>query len=50
MNKFETIATSVGRLVKEKNEAYGDSFGRAQEILTVLYPNGIHASSHSSVR
>ena len=49
MNKFETIATSVGRLVKEKNEAYGDSFGRAQEILTVLYPNGIQPEQYTDM-
>lgn len=38
---YKEIAESIGTLVGEKNEAYGDSFGRASEILEVLYPTGI---------
>ena len=30
----------------EKNEAYGDSFGKASEILNVLYPGGIEPSQY----
>ena len=39
---YEMIGTDVGRLVQEKNEAYGDSFGQACKILEVLYPGGIN--------
>jgi hypothetical protein len=38
---YTQIAESVGMLVSEKNEAYGDSFGKASQILDVLYPAGI---------
>jgi len=38
---YERIGTEIGRLVQEKNEAYGDSFGQACKILEVLYPEGI---------
>ena len=38
---YEKIGTEIGRLVKEKNEAYGDSFGQSSKILEVLYPEGI---------
>lgn len=38
---YESIGTQIGKLVQEKNEAYGDSFGQACKILEVLYPNGI---------
>tara|TARA_Y100000588_G_C14256496_1_gene925717 strand:+ start:867 stop:1148 length:282 start_codon:yes stop_codon:yes gene_type:complete len=38
---FEEIGRAIGALVKEKNLAYGDSFGRAEEIIRVLYPDGV---------
>ena len=38
---FEEIGQAVGTLVAEKNMAYGDSFGRAEEILKVLFPSGV---------
>lgn len=41
MKTYEEIAAEIGKLVQEKNEAYGDSFSRSGEILAVLYPNGI---------
>lgn len=41
MKNYEVIATEIGKLVQEKNEAYGDSFGQACRILEVLYPDGI---------
>lgn len=41
MKNFEEIGTEVGKLVLEKNLAYGDSFGQACKILKVLYPTGI---------
>jgi len=39
--KYEEIGTQVGKLVQEKNQAYGDSFSRSGEVLTILYPHGI---------
>jgi hypothetical protein len=38
---YEVIGTEIGKLVQEKNKAYGDSFGQACRILEVLYPEGI---------
>ena len=43
---YKQIAESIGTLVGEKNEAYGDSFGRASEILNVLYPSGIEPDQY----
>ncbi len=43
---YEHIATEIGRLVQEKNEAYGDSFGQACRILEVLYPEGIQPNQY----
>ena len=41
MKNYENIGMQIGKLVQEKYKAYGDSFGRACEILEVLYPEGI---------
>lgn len=38
---FENLGAEVGRLVAEKQVAYGDSFGKSGDVMRVLYPNGI---------
>jgi len=38
---FVEIAKSIGALVADKNEAYGDSFSKSDQIIKVLYPNGV---------
>lgn len=38
---FEETAERIGKLVAEKNVAYGSSFAEAHKILQILYPNGI---------
>jgi hypothetical protein len=46
MKNYEKIGKEIGKLVQEKNQAYGDSFGRACEILEVLYPKGIQPEQY----
>ena len=42
--KFEKIGTEIGKLVDSKNNAaYGSSFEKSEQILQVLYPDGIQA-------
>ena len=36
-----TVAKELVQLVGSKQEAYGDSFGQAGKIISVLYPNGV---------
>jgi len=38
---YEQLGQEVGRLVDEKQVAYGDSFGKAGQVLRILYPDGI---------
>jgi len=38
---YEQTAERIGKLVTEKNMAYGSSFAEAHKILEVLYPQGI---------
>lgn len=44
--KYQEIGEEIGRLVQEKNEAYGDSFGQSCKILEVLYPDGIQPAQY----
>lgn len=38
---FEARATRIGKLVDEKNKAYGDSFSKSGAVLAIIYPEGI---------
>ena len=40
-NKFRQLGEEVGKLVGEKQLAYGDSFGKSGECLRQMYPKGI---------
>ena len=40
-SNFEKIAGDIGKLVTQKNLAYGDSFSRAADVLKILYPDGV---------
>lgn len=44
---FEEIGRRIGALVAEKNACYGDSFARSDEILRILYPNGIQPEQYT---
>jgi len=45
-NKFLEKAIEIGNLVEEKNVAYGDSFKQSQEIIKVLFPNGVKIAQY----
>lgn len=38
---FSQIGSAVGKLVQEKNAAYGSSFAKSGEFLALLWPNGV---------
>lgn len=38
---YEALGQEVGRLVDEKQAAYGDSFGRSGAVMRILYPEGV---------
>jgi len=46
---FEEIGRQIGSLVKEKNIAYGNSFARAEEIVRVLYPDGVAPDQYTDM-
>ncbi len=43
---YETLGKDLGRLVAEKQTAYGDSFGKSHKILQVLYPEGVNPDQY----
>lgn len=43
---FLRVGNEIGSLVREKNEAYGDSFAKACIILEALYPKGVQPSQY----
>lgn len=38
---YSTLGQGIGKLVMDKQAAYGDSFSKAPKIMAVLYPDGV---------
>lgn len=47
--KYELIARTIGELVDEKNQAYGDAFNKSDDFLKLLYPNGVKPEQYSDM-
>ena len=47
--KFEKIGTDIGKLVDQKNAAYGSSFEKSEHILKILYPDGINPDQYRNM-
>ena len=46
---FSEVGQAVGKIVKEKQEAYGDSFGRSGECLRQMFPHGIKPDQYDDL-
>ena len=46
-SQFEEQAEAIGKLVAEKNAAYGSAFAEAHHILKVLFPSGIKPEQYT---
>lgn len=40
-SEFEVVAREVGELTTQKNSAYGDAVRKTEEILRIMYPDGV---------
>jgi hypothetical protein len=49
MKDYVKIANELGNLVKEKQEAYGDSFSKSSQIIKILYPDGISPENYGDL-
>ncbi len=43
------IGKEIGELVEKKNAAYGSSFEKSEEILKVLYPDGVKPEQYTDM-
>lgn len=46
---YAAIGAEIGKLVKRKQEAYGDSFGKSGEVLGILYPKGVKPGQYRNL-
>ena len=46
---YSELAEQVGKLVEEKNAAYGNSFFTSGEALKLLYPHGVSPEQYGDV-
>lgn len=44
---YEEQAEQIGKLVAEKNAAYGSAFAEAHQVLKALYPEGIKPEQYT---
>jgi len=49
MKSYEEIGQEIGKLVDAKNKAYGNSFNKSCEILSILYPNGVSVDQYTDM-
>jgi len=49
MSNFANIGNKVGKLVSDKQRAYGDSFGRSGECLRQMFPEGIKPNQYDDL-
>lgn len=49
MSDYEKLGAEIGRLVTEKQAAYGDAFGKAGEVLRLLYPDGVRLEQYADM-
>lgn len=47
--KYEDTGRVVGKMVDEKQLAYGDSFHRACEVISILYPDGVQPNQYADM-
>jgi hypothetical protein len=43
---IQETAQTLGTLVSQKNEAYGDAFAQAGDVIRVLYPDGVRPEQY----
>jgi hypothetical protein len=43
------LAEQIGKLVEEKNAAYGSSFDKTGDFLKLLYPNGVNINQYNDM-
>lgn len=47
--KYDAFVLRLAKMLREKQHAYGDSFGNAHKVLEILYPSGIPVEQYQDV-
>lgn len=48
-HSYTEIGTMLGKLVEEKNVAYGNAFEKSGDFLKLLYPDGIQPDDYTDM-
>jgi len=46
---YQKLGEEIGKLVEEKQQAYGDSFSKSGRILKELFPNGVNPDQYDDL-
>jgi len=49
LQNFVDIGSEIGRLLKGKNVAYGNSFEESGKVLKLLFPNGVSVNQYQDL-
>lgn len=49
MADYESLGKQIGKLVAEKQQAYGNSYGHSGEILKILFPKGVQPEQYTEL-
>ena len=49
LRTYSDLGATVGKLVGDKQKAYGDSFGRSGKCLMEMFPNGIKLDQYGDL-
>lgn len=49
MIDYPKLGKEIGELVQSKQRSYGDSFGKAGEVLKLLYPDGVEPEQYGDM-
>ena len=47
--EYEELGAAIGATVATKQKAYGNSFGKAGDVLRILYPDGLNPEQYDDV-
>ena len=49
MKDYIKISQELGALVDDKQKAYGDSFSKSDQIIKILYPDGVKPENYKDL-
>jgi len=49
MTDYLAVGAQLGDLLSRKQEAYGDSFSKSEDVLELLYPTGVHPNQYKDL-